>query len=214
MDIKEIAVILLAAVILGISFSFPLINLTTVAYSIIFMLVIIAVNVIAKKLMAYAFDADANIKLWSIYQFGFPKASHFRKPIPMIWLPLFLGFISRGFIKWFPILEFDIQPRVEKASRRYGLWRFSEMNDADIAKIAVAGIFANLIIAIIAYLIAGSFSSLNLEQFARWNIYFAFWSLIPISSLDGSKILFGSKGLWVTTLVITSIFLGYALLVI
>ena len=69
------------------------------------------------------------------------------------------------------------------------------MTDWHIALIAVAGIIINLIAAIIGY-VAG------FETFAKLNIWFAAWALIPLSSLDGSKIFFGSRPLWFTMLVI------------
>ena len=118
--------------------------------------------------------------------------------------------------KWLAILEFDVKPRIERVSRRHGLYRFSEMTDWHIAVIAAAGVFANILLAIISYSISGYFPGLetSFEYFAKLNVYYALWSLVPLSSLDGSKILFGSKLLWLTLAIITGIFFFYGISVI
>lgn len=202
---KEIITILLAAVILAIAVSF--LNTSVLFSAAIFFIIIITLNVLAKKAMAYYFEADLKTKFWAWYQYGFPRSSHFKKPIPMLWLPLLLSLITKGFFWWLAILEFDVKPKTERVSRRHGLYRFTQMTDWHIALIATAGIITNLLLAIIGY-IAG------FELFAKLNIYFAAWSIIPLSGLDGNKIMFGSKILWFTMLIIIAIFLSYVLAVV
>jgi len=214
-DWKEVGIIFLAAIILGITFSFPITAETVFNYSLIFyftlfFLVIIAVNVIAKKIMAYLLEANVKTKLWEVYFFGFRAKEHFNKPLPMIWVPLLFSFLTNGFLKWIPVLEFDVTPRVERVSRRHGLYRFSEMTEWHIALIAVVGIFANLLLAIIGYFGLATINPI-FESFALWNIFYASWCLLPVSSLDGTKIFFGSRVLWFTMLIICAVFLGFAL---
>ena len=201
----EIIVILLASVILSISTSFM--DSSALVETTIYFIIILGLNVVAKKLFAYFLEADLKTKFWSWYQYGFRKDFHFKKPLPMAWLPLLLSLISRGLFWWFAILDFDVQPRTERVSRRHGLYRFSEMTDWDISLIVVAGIVTNLVLAIVGYIV-------GFEFFARLNIYFAAWSLLPLSSLDGSKLLMGSRALWFTMFVIVGIFLGFALAVV
>ena len=205
---QEISIIILAAVILGLSVSF--LNSEILLPATISFLVIISLNILAKKLLAYYLEADIKPKFWCMYQYWFTKRSHFKKPIPMLWLPLVLSLIFRGALGlfgWFGILEFDVKPKIERVSRRHGLYRFSQMTDWHISLIAAFGIIVNLIAAIIGYI-------LGFETFTTLSIYFAVWSILPIASLDGSKILFGSKVLWLTLFIIISIFLGYSLVVI
>jgi len=204
--LTEIITIILAAAVLAVSYSF--INTSIFLQVGISFLIIIVLNVLIKKAIAFYFEAKTVTKFWGWRQYWFAKRSHFKKPVPMIWLPLILSFFTRGLLNfWFGILEFDIKPKTERVSRRHGLYRFSEMTDWHIALIAVAGIAINLIAAIVSYL-AG------FETFAKLNIWFAAWSIIPLSSLDGNKIFFGSRPLWFTMLVIVGIFLGYSLVVI
>jgi len=212
MDIKEILIILLAAFVLGLSFAIPNVTSSTLGRLFIFFLVIIILNTIAKKAVAYFYEADTETRLWSVFHYGFKQGSHFRKPLPMIWLPLLLSLITRGFFQWLSILEFDVTPRVERAARRHGIYGFTEMEDFHIAVIAAAGVALNIIIAIISYFLAGIFPTL--ELFAKLNVFYAFWSLIPLSSMDGSKILFGSKAIWFILAVIATIFLAFTLMVV
>tara|TARA_Y100000310_G_scaffold339456_1_gene432139 strand:+ start:2652 stop:3284 length:633 start_codon:yes stop_codon:yes gene_type:complete len=201
--LTEIATIIIAAVILAVTYSF--FSISTFIWVAISFLIIITLNVLAKKISAHYFEAKTKTRFWGWYQYGFTAQSHFKKPLPMLWLPLILSFFTKGLLNfWFGILEFDIKPKTERVSRRHGLYRFSEMTEGHIAAIAVVGIIINLLAAIVGYI-------LGFETFARLNIWFAAWSLVPLSSLDGSKIFFGHKGLWFTMLVIVAIFLSYSL---
>lgn len=213
---KEASIAVLASVILGAGFTFTGFSspftLNFFLLTSLFFFIIIALNITAKKLVAYYYEADTETKFWAWYQYGFKQGSHFKRPVPMFWFPPLLSLISSGFIQWLAILEFDVKPRVERAARRHGIYGFTEMEDYHIAVIAAAGIALNLIVAIISYFLAGAVPSL--ELFARLNIFFAFWSLIPLSSLDGTKILFGSKIIWFALLIISAIFLGYTFVVV
>ena len=204
--LTEIITIILAAAVLAVSYSFT--NTSIFLQVTLSFLIIIVLNVLIKKAVAYYFEAKTITKVWGVSQFWFTVRSHFKKPLPMIWLPIVLSFFTKGLVNfWFGILEFDIKPKTERVSKRHGLYRFSEMTDWHIALIAVAGIIINLVLAILGYL-AG------FETFAKLNIWFAAWSIIPLSGLDGSKIFFGSRPLWFTMLVIVGIFLGYSLAVV
>ncbi|MDO8517479.1 MAG: hypothetical protein Q7S33_05135 [Nanoarchaeota archaeon] len=211
-NIIEILIIIFASIILGLAVSFFEKSFSTILLTIICFLIIISLNVLAKKSMAYYFETDVTTRLWSLYQFGFTKSGHFKKALPMFWLPLFISFLSKGLFFWLAILEFDFKPRTERVSRRHGLYRFTEVSEWHMAVIASAGIIINLFFAIIGYLASGYIQ--GAEIFAQLSIYYAFWSIIPISSLDGSRILFGSRILWIAMIAITTIFLGYSMVII
>ena len=201
---KEILVIIIAAAILGVSFSFPGFKNIITLISLFF--IVICINVIAKKIIAYYYEASIKTKFWRLYQFWFTKKSHFRNPIPMFWFPFLVSVAFNGAIQWLGILEFDIEAKTERVSKRHGLYRFSQMAEYHIAIIAATGLILNLLVAAIAYV-------LNFTTFAQLNIYYAFWSIIPISSLDGSKILFGSKPLWTVLFIITIILAAVCLVI-
>lgn len=202
---KEILVIIIAAIILGLSFSFPGFNNPLLLITLFF--IIISINIIAKKIIAYYYEASIKTKFWRWYQYWFTRKSHFKKPIPMLWLPVVISLAFNGVIQWLGILEFDIQAKTERVSKRHGLYRFSQMAEYHIAIIAATGLVINLITAIISY-IAG------FTTFAQFNIYYAFFSTIPLSSLDGNKILFGSKVLWTILFIITLVLLAGSFIIV
>lgn len=203
--LNELLIILLASLILGFTIAFP--TTSAVISSVIYFLIIIIINILAKKIISYHFESNVKIKFWSWYQFWFSQKAHFKKPVPMLWLPLLLTIFTKGYFYWLGILGFDIEPKTERVSKRHGLYRFTQMTEWHIGIIAATGVIANLILALVAYLT-------GYEQLAKLSIYFATWSIIPFSDLDGTKILFGSRILWFIITTITAIFLLFALSII
>lgn len=198
--LKGIFVIILASVILALSITFK--NTSLVLYAFGSFLVIISLNILTKRIVGYYFETEVKTKFWSLHHFGFRKDYHFKTPIPMIWLPLLLSLITKGFLWWLAILEFDVEAKAERASRRHGLYRFTEVTEWHMAWIAIWGIIVNVIAAIIGYI-------LGFEFFAKLGIYYVIWSLIPLSSLDGSKIFFARRILWIFMAIIGLILLWW-----
>ncbi|MEI6058595.1 MAG: hypothetical protein WCP89_02380 [archaeon] len=209
MDLKKFSaqalIIIISTIVLAITVSTNNLSLSTAAG--ISFLIILSSNFITKYIVAYILESKISISFWSIYQFGLRKDSHFKRPVPMIWLPIILAFITRGMFWWLGVLSFDVEPRTERVAKRHGLYRFTQMTEWHIAWIAAFGIIVNLTLAIIGYL-------LGFELFAKLNIYFAVWSLIPLSDLDGNKILMASRIMWFVLAVIVAIFFGFALITV
>jgi len=204
-NLKEFSIVVFAAVILAISTSFR--DKTFIYYVLISFFIILSVNVLVKKAVGYLLELKVKIGFWSWYQYGFRKDAHFKKAVPMAWLPLLVSLFSRGLLWWLAILEFDVDAKTERVSRKHGLYRFTEVTEWHIAWIAVWGIIANIALAIIAYF-AGY------ELFSKLSIYYVAWSIIPLSSLDGSKIFFGSRALWMTIATFVLLFLIWGLSII
>lgn len=204
MDTKESATIILAALILSLAAAF---KDTSIFYaSALSFLIIIWVNVLAKKMIGFHFETAVKTKFWTWYQFGIRKDMHFKSPIPMAWLPLLLALFSKGFILWLAVLEFDIKAKTERVAKRHGNYRFTEVTEWHMAWIAIWGIIANIIFAIAGYI-------LGFELFAKLSIYFIAWNTIPLSRLDGAKIFYASRGLWIAIFTITAIILGWGLII-
>ncbi len=201
---KEFVIILVAAIVLALTVSFK--NTGILRYAFISFLIIISANVLTKKIVGYILETNVKTKFWSLYQFGLQTRSHFKKAVPMVWLPLIITLFTKGIFWWLAILEFDVQAKTERVSKRHGLYRFTQVTEWHIAWIAIWGIITNLAIAVIGY-IAGY------EMFAKFSIYFAMWQIIPFSSLDGSKIFFSTRGLWITIFTILLIFFGWGLVI-
>jgi len=152
----------------------------------------IGLNVIVKKITSYYLESEIDIKIWDIQRYGFRPKEYFKKPILVgAFLPLIskvLLFPIKNFV-WMASLVFEVKPTVHRAARRHGLYTFSEMVEGHIGLIAASGIGINILLAIIGYLI-------GFPEFAKINIYYAFFNILPISNLDGNKIFFGKNLLW------------------
>lgn len=202
--IREVFIIFVASIILAVSVS--MFNPNLFLYALVSFFIIIGLNVLTKKIFGYFVETDVKTRFWSVYYYWFGKKDHFKKPLIMAWLPLVLSIVSRGVFWWFAILSFDVSVRPERVARRHGLYRFTEVTEWHIALIAMSGIITNVFLSIIGYI-------LDFNLFAKLSIVYAFWSIIPISDLDGAKILFGSKGLWVFILIIFLFIFGWSQLI-
>ena len=207
---KELASILVTTVVLGFTASL-LRSWTIFLYSALSILVILAVNITAKEIAAYYLETNIEIRPWEISRYGFKPTSYFRKPLPA-WLlfPLILAVISGGYIIWLATLVFEPKPKTHRVAKRHGLYSFSEMSEYDIGKIATAGIAANLVFAVMGYLI-GLPGEMN---FVTLSIWFTFYNMLPVSDLDGNKTFFGSRIIWSVLAIIILIAITYIFLLV
>jgi hypothetical protein len=213
LNTKELGSILIITLILSIALSiFKSINIFLITLLSVFLVLLI--NTTAKKISAFYLDSEAEIDIWRktrtgiIYFMNFlPFSSKhpnhkYKEPLPLgIIVPLITGIFSVGYFVWMACLTFEVKPKTYRSAGRYGLYKFSEMTEFQIALIASFGIIANLSMAIIGYLV-------GFEEFARINIYLSFFNILPLSNLDGNKIFFGSTILWAFLATITIVALG------
>lgn len=198
---KEILSLLIAMIIFAFVVSFP--DLNNFALMFLFGFIIIFIYVLTKKLVAYYLETDIEMKIWSFQRYGLYERSYFKKPIPIgIILPFILTILSFGYIDWIALLQTDEKASKYRVAKRHDFYSFSELTEWHIGLIAASGIIASLILAIIAYLI-------NQPILGKFAIFYASFNMIPIGKLDGTKIFFGSKILWVILAVFCFIFLGY-----
>lgn len=212
---KEIAVVLIVAIVLAFTIS-VIRTKEEFSTTIVIVAAILMINVLSKKITAYYFDSEIEIKLWEIERIGFKPHRKLSKPFPAgVFLPILITFITLplgaifqvGHLKWMASLVFDVKPKVHRAVKRHGLYSFSEMTEYHIGLIAASGMIVNLIAAFIGYF-------LNQPEFTKLSIYFAFFNLLPLSDLDGNKIFFGSIILWIFLSIITLIGMLYAVMLI
>ena len=206
---KEIALIILSSVI--IAFSITLVtDLTIFLYVLLGVFILILINSIVKKITAYFLESEIEIGIWEFKRWGFRKSQHFERGFPAgAFFPLLskaLFFPINGFV-WMASLVFETKAKGYRAAKRHSIYSFSEMTEEHIGLIAASGIFANLFLGIIGYLI-------GFPLFAKLSIWFAFFNMIPISNLDGNKIFFGNLVLWSFLAIITLIGLGYTFLLV
>ena len=206
---REILTIISVSII--IAFSITLLSgFASFLVALLSVFALITINVFAKKITGEFFELKTEIKLWEFKRWGYKHNQTFKKNIPagaiFPILSRIIFFPLNGFV-WMASLTFDVRAKIYRTAKRHGIYSFSEASEDHLAYIAGAGIMINLIVAAIGYLIGFS-------EFAKFSIWFAFFNLIPISNLDGNKILFGNKTLWSFLAVITLIALGYSFLVV
>jgi len=182
---------MLIVVSIILAFCVSLIETTEIfLYALLTIFLIILINMTAKKIAGFYLDSEIEFKLWEIKRYGFKSHKHFKNPFPAgLAFPLIFTAFSFGYLTWMASLKFETKPKIYRAAKRYGLYKFSEMSEYHIGLIASAGIIANLIFSVIGYLI-------GFEEFSKLSIYYAFWNILPLSDLDGNKIFFGSLVLW------------------
>ena len=191
---KEIFLISLTIIIFAflINISASLIeDWQTFLFALISFSIIVLGNIFAKKIVAFNLDSEIEMQLWETGKFPlvYRKDS---KPFPMgAVLPIITKIIFFPFntFFWMASMVFEVKPRIFRGARRHGLYTFSDITEYHMGLIAASGIAINLIFSIIGYL-------LGFPLFSRLNMYYAFFNMIPLSDLDGNKILFGSKLLW------------------
>ncbi|HPD81481.1 MAG TPA: hypothetical protein PK357_00075 [Candidatus Pacearchaeota archaeon] len=208
-NLKEIIIITICSIIIAfssvLSKSFE-INLFL--YALLAIFIIILINSLVKKIVAYFFESEIEIDIWSFKKWGYKRGQSFKKGFPAgAFFPLLskiILFPLAGFV-WMASLVFEVKAKVYHAAKRHGMYSFSEMTEWQVGIIAASGIFVNLVLAVIFYFVGGEFGMI----FAKFNIWFAFFNMIPISNLDGNKVFFGNYVLWSFLAIITLIGLAY-----
>jgi len=209
---KEIAALIIISIITA--FAITLVeSLNQFLLVLLGVFILILINVLVKKSVAYLLESEIEIKIWEMKRFGFRTNQYWKKAFPIgAFAPLIskiIFFSLNGFV-WMASLVFDVKAKAYHAAKRHGIYSFSEMTEEHIGRIAAVGIFANLLLAILFYFVGGNFGIL----FAKLNIWFVFFNMIPISDLDGNKIFFGNLVLWSFLAIVTLIGLGYTFLLV
>lgn len=212
MKSSEILHIIGAIIILGLVLGFAgllSLNQTAILLAFVYALVLIGISVVAKKVMASMLDADVEHSIWYWRRYWFKKGQYLNKKIPAgVLVPVLISIISLGKITWMALLTYETTPLKRRAAKRHGYYSFTEITDWHHAVIGGAGIVAILLLSLITYWIPG------LETLARFAAFYAFFNMLPIFTLDGAHIFFGSRPLWYTLAIITLVFTVYALVLI
>ncbi|MBS3073023.1 hypothetical protein J4477_04275 [Candidatus Pacearchaeota archaeon] len=168
-------------------------------------ILVVLINIITKKIVAYHFETSIEHKIWSVDRFGLKRQNYFKNKIPFgIIIPFIAALVSLGNFLFLAALEFDIKTLTARVSKRHEWYKFTDVTDIHLGIIAASGVILNLMFAIVGYL-------LGFSLFAKLNIYYAFYCMIPLWNLDGTKIFFANKNIWAVLGAIVLIFLLYAL---
>ena len=205
MNTKEVSHILVAIILFAFIISF-LQGINAFLFGLIIAFIVLAVNIITKELMASSLDAEIESKIWYLQRWGWYDRSHFKKPLPTgVIIPFLLTILSWGLISCLTFLQTEIKGTVARAAkRRGGALRFQEMTEWHVGLIPAIGIVSNLSIALLIYIF---FKNIPIVlSIAKFSAYYSIWNLLPIGQLDGTKIFFGSRYLWLILAVVSIIF--------
>ncbi len=171
--------------------------------------IILFSNTLSKKITAFLLDSEIEHKILQWQRYWIYEKSYFKNPLPAGMLfPFLFSLLSQGYFLVLTFLEFEVSPLLSRVRKSAGgFYRYSELTEYHIGLIAGVGIIVNLVLAAISYFIPYP----PFQLFGKLSIYFAFWNLLPLGKLDGTKIFFGSRIFWSILAIITVIALGYAL---
>lgn len=182
---REILTIVLAAMIIGYVESFSRFSWMEWLSMSALGLAVVAVHSLGQKIGAMMFDATTETSIWKVESFWFTKKRHFSKPFPAgLFFPLILLFATFGYLKFLAVTTFEVSAFPSK------MRAFAKVTELQIAVIALSGSIANALVSLASFI-------LGFREFAMLNLFFIFFNLLPISALDGAKIFFGSRLLWV-----------------
>jgi hypothetical protein len=192
--------IALGTVILA--FSFGELRAYALLISLLVSAIVVLLSVLSKKFTAKQIDVKVNLKIWEFQRYGITTSNTLKKPFPIgLILPLLLSLISRGFVTFLAFLQFDAKASSARVVKKYGLRRFSGIMEWDDALIVFYSALPLMILAIASSFFDGSLVNL----LSRGSIIYVISNLIPLGQLDGTKLFFGSKPLFVCTWILAAV---------
>jgi hypothetical protein len=183
---EEVWSIVIALLVMAFVVGFSGFTILGFVYGLLMASILLFTYILVQKLVAYQLGIKINFKLWTFRRYWIRWQDKLSWDFP-IWivLPLSLIVLSDGIFIWTAILVFAAAKTSAKAAKK-----FEEIKEFDIALIASSSIFAILVLALILKLF-------GFNQFASIACWFAVLNTLPLGNLNGTKIFFGSKILWI-----------------
>jgi hypothetical protein len=196
MEKNEFWNIAIALLVMTFIIGFSEFTITSFIYGFIMSIILLVIFIFTQKIVADQLGIDIKFRLWSFRRYWLRWQDKFDWDFPAwIVFPLILVVLSDGLLKWTAILTFDSKKAAKKAAKK-----FEEIKEFDLALIASSTIFATLVLALVVKL-------LGFNDFASVACWFALLNILPFGNMNGSKIFFGSKILWIFLVVLTIIIL-------
>ncbi len=186
--IQDIAYIIIASMLAGFVLALPKFELIDLLIFFGFSLFLFLVNYFSKFFAAKLLDCEINVSLWSEQRirYWFGEGDYIKCPFPLwLVLPILVAIFSKWNIKLLTLLVFDV-----KGKKTYIGRKFAEVSEYDIARISMAGFIGVFLIALILKITG----VIDLANICMW---FIIANLLPLGELDGAKIFFSSRYLWI-----------------
>jgi hypothetical protein len=199
----ELNVFLLSALILGIVFGFDdgrasfelnywLVNFVKVLIGVA---LAIFLREWVRKLVAKKCGCTTKFEILDVKRYFLYRESTLKKGLPLgVLLALIITVLSVGKFFFTAINSTEI---VEHRERRIGK-RFARVTDFETGYITLSAALVSVFLALIFKMLS---NYINLDVFVTINLWMCLLSFLPLGSLDGTKILFGSRVLYLFGLV-------------
>jgi len=207
MEKREAWSIIIAILIMAIVLYFPRLLGDSasigITNSIIISGLIIITSVSIKNLVGKVIDVSISHSIWEFKRFWITYHSKFRRPIPVgALVPVILSFFSTGKVKFLTLLQYESKALPSKIVKKYGRRRFENIMEWDDALVVFYSMVGLLILGCAAKF-AGDIMPFKFFLFlSKYCLYYPLANMIPFGSLDGMKLIMGSKPLYVFTLVL------------
>ncbi|MBI2671496.1 hypothetical protein HYX16_01040 [Candidatus Woesearchaeota archaeon] len=167
----------------------------------------------AQTYLSHKYGSKTDYEIWSIWRIGFAKSSHLPMKLfgslklnyiyPGIILPLLVSFLSDGKMYFAAVLSSIIT-----INPIYRFGKGEHLTEFEEAKIALSGPLSNILMAFIIKIFEINF----LKDLMLVNIFIAISYMLPFPGLDGIKVLFGSRYLYLASILfilISSLLLNF-----
>ncbi len=162
--------------------------------------IILIIKQAAHKIIAEKQGASSELRIWSIKRYGLGKSKQFpvsflgykieSLPLGLI-LSIILSFLSNGIIRFAAVASSEMKEEARMHKK------FKNLTHTEIALNSLIGLSLTLLLAILFQTL--TFSGINLDKLTTVAYTITLYSLIPLSGLDGAKILLGSKMLYLAS---------------
>ncbi len=203
MEKREIVSAIIAIMLCGVVLSFNKGELDSLLlfYSLIVSAIIILLSLASKIIVAKNLGLGMTAEIWKFQRYGIIAKQKFKKPFPIgLLAALILALITNGTLKFLAFLQFNFTALPVRVVKKYGSKRFSGIMEWDGALMVFYSTLPLLLLAVISsFFDIGIFSMIS-----KYSLIYAISNLIPLGQLDGTKLYFGSRPLFVFTWILTA----------
>lgn len=172
-------------------------------FVIIFLLVLVSFlfRELVIKYWAYRHDSKVDYRLWVVNRFGFKKWERFdrsglKRGVPLgVIIAFIVTVLSNGLLYFCAVGENEVIVNKKARTGRKQI----ELNNYEDAIIQLSAVFANVFLMVLGMSVFSWFG-FDTSMFIKINFFIAVFAMIPLSRLEGAKIFFGSRNLYVFAL--------------
>lgn len=153
------------------------------------------VHEIGHKLVAWRKDVTTEYTLWTIKRLSTKKPLRYGIPIGIL-LAILATLFTNGMFYYTAI---GSTTTLVDEKKRLGR-KYQALTEYEEALILLAGPVANVLFVLALHAISRA-TMIDLSNFITINLVFAAWQMLPLPGLDGAKIFFGSKNIYIFGLI-------------